>query len=190
MAYSAATGRRLWVSRYNGPGNGDDDASAVAVSPDGGTVFVTGRARPDRPVRLRHRGLQHRDGQAAVGQPVQRPRERRRQCAGGGGEPRRGHGVRDRGSDGPNGLTDYDGRLQHGHRQAVVGQPLRPSRPGNGVDDASAVAVSPDGRTVFVTGSSVGRANVDDYATVAYSAATGRRLWASRYGEAGATRWR
>ena len=45
VAYSAATGARLWVQRYNGPGNGDDDVSSVAVSPGGTRVFVTGASQ-------------------------------------------------------------------------------------------------------------------------------------------------
>ncbi len=53
--------------------------------------------------------------------------------------------------------------------------------PGNGTDLAGSVAVSPDGATVFVTGFSTGATSADDYATVAYAAATGARLWASRY---------
>src|SRR5262249_29457319 len=42
--------------------------------------------------------------------------------------------------------------------------------------NATSVAASPDGSRVFVTGSTS-----DDYATVAYDAATGQQLWDSRY---------
>ena len=42
VAYSASTGAQLWVKRYNGPGNKDDVASSVSVSPRADTVFVTG----------------------------------------------------------------------------------------------------------------------------------------------------
>ena len=40
LAYSAA-GPPLWTNLYNGPSNGDDRATAVAVDA-GGNVFVTG----------------------------------------------------------------------------------------------------------------------------------------------------
>ncbi len=42
IAYDSRTGTRLWVSRYNGPGNGTDEASAIAVNRNGNRVFVTG----------------------------------------------------------------------------------------------------------------------------------------------------
>ena len=42
LAYDAATGSRLWLRRYNGPGNGRDAGFAVGVAPDGTRVFATG----------------------------------------------------------------------------------------------------------------------------------------------------
>ena len=42
VAYNSGTGRELWVRRYNGPGNGDDWATTVAVNLFRTAVFVTG----------------------------------------------------------------------------------------------------------------------------------------------------
>jgi len=47
--------------------------------------------------------------------------------------------------------------------------------------NAQAVAVDPAGRRVFVTGYSPGPGSGTDYVTIAYNAATGARLWLSRY---------
>ena len=42
VAYDADSGSERWVARYNGPGDGQDTATALGVSPDGSEVFVTG----------------------------------------------------------------------------------------------------------------------------------------------------
>src|SRR5262249_46224743 len=41
VALDTATGTKRWVARYRGPYS-EDDAEAEAVTPDGGTVIVTG----------------------------------------------------------------------------------------------------------------------------------------------------
>jgi hypothetical protein len=46
-------------------------------------------------------------------------------------------------------------------------------------DGANAMGVSSDGSTVFVTGYNTGSNGSGDYATVAYDAATGAKLWSS-----------
>src|SRR5439155_706009 len=44
-----------------------------------------------------------------------------------------------------------------------------------------AIAVSPDGTRVYVTGVSYGAGTDTDYATIAYDAATGAKAWLRRY---------
>ncbi len=42
IAYNATTGAYRWSAAYNGPRNGNETATALAVSPDGTKAFVTG----------------------------------------------------------------------------------------------------------------------------------------------------
>jgi WD40 repeat protein len=51
---------------------------------------------------------------------------------------------------------------------------------GNSRDEVAALGLSPDGSTVFVTGTSGGPFDTD-YTIVAYAADTGRQLWTARY---------
>ena len=42
IAYDPATGSQGWAARHAGPGDGRDEASSLAVSPDGSRLFVAG----------------------------------------------------------------------------------------------------------------------------------------------------
>jgi DNA-binding beta-propeller fold protein YncE len=44
IEYTASTGLQQWITRYNGPGNGDDTARSITTSPDGTKVYVTGQS--------------------------------------------------------------------------------------------------------------------------------------------------
>jgi outer membrane protein assembly factor BamB len=133
VAYNAATGAQLWVKRYAGPGSGDDQAYSVAVSPSGGTVFVTGY------------------------------------------------------TDTTSTSAGYDYTTVA--YNAATGAQLwlaRYNGPAKSTSEAYAVAVSPSGSTVYVTGYSYGCiCGGEDYATVAYNAATGAQQWVQRYDGAG-----
>ena len=182
VAYSAATGARLWARRYNGPGNGDDQASSVAVSPGGARVFVTGTSE----------GVGHSAfGYATVAYDAATGAQlwvRRYNGPGNGSSAAfsvavspGGTRVFVTGSSQGTGSGQDSATVAY---SAATGAQLWAQRyngPANGGDYAVSVAVSPGGTRVFVTGGSQGSGSHYDYATVAYNAATGARLWAQRY---------
>jgi hypothetical protein len=132
LAYDASTGARLWARRYNGPGNDNDLAHSIVVSPDGTIAFVTGESW----------GIEGEIDYATFAYDV---------------------------STGAKlWLKRYDG-------------PVSPDPTDLRYDIAYSIAVSPDGTKVFVTGESPGVGTFSDYATIAYDASTGAKLWGSRY---------
>jgi PQQ-like domain len=182
VAYDASTGAKLWIKRYNGPENYSDAAYALGVSPDGSTVFVTGLSydrstdSPDYATVAYH---------ASTGTKLWTRRY-----------------------NGPPNSVDRANALavsSDGSTVFVTGKSLgwkteldyvtvayesstgaklwtqRYKGHGNADDRAHALGVSPDGSTVFVTGESTGSTSSYDYATVAYDAGTGARLWMKRY---------
>jgi hypothetical protein len=183
VAYAAATGKRLWVRRYNGPGNRNDTPAAIAVSPDGARVFVTGQSG-------RKSGSLGYDW-ATVGYSAATGKQlwvRRYSGSSAGFQTAVGLVV------GPGGTKVFvTGYVQDGTTRsdygtvaysASTGRQLWASRyngPANNDDTAVAIAMSRRGTAVFVTGRSWGGLSGNDYATVAYSAATGAQLWARRY---------
>ncbi len=118
----------MWEARFNGEMSMFDRVTSLALSPDGGTIFVTGE------------------------------------------------------SYGPGWNFDY---LTVAY-DAATGEPkwTNPARydgPWSDSDYATQLVVSPDGKTVFVTGTSIGYSAADyDYVTLAYDAETGAPIWESR----------
>jgi WD40 repeat protein len=126
VAYDPGSGARVWARRYAGAPNGYDFANAIAVSPDGSTVVVTG------------------------------------------------------GSSSRRSATDYV-TVAYRADTGATRWSKRYDGSGAAYDVANALAVSPDGARVYVTGESVGRGTAGDCATVAYAARDGAKLWSARY---------
>jgi len=181
LAYNASTGARLWARRYNGPGNGDDYVTALGMSPDGSTVFVTGYSNGQTS------GYDY--GTVAYSASAgTRLWVRRHNGPGNGGDIAYALGVSPDGSTVF--VTGYIGGQASGPDYGTVAYSTstgarlwarRYNGPGNGYDYASALGLSADGTTVFVTGVSTGLRSSADYATVAYNASTGGELWLRRY---------
>jgi hypothetical protein len=180
VAYDASTGTQLWVTRYKGPANGFDEATALRVSPDGSNVFVTGDSGGSTSI----------DDYATVAYKAGTGASlwvKRYNGPGNGDDGAHALGVSPDGSKvfvtGPSegSTSGYDYATVAYDASTGAGLWVRRyNGPGNGGDGAQALGVSPDGSSVFVTGASTG-SGFADYATVAYSASTGATLWVKRY---------
>ena len=184
VGYDAATGAQVWASRYNGPANGYDAANKLVVSPDGDTVYVTGSSRAgaaDDYTTIAYnaatgaqRWVSRYNGAASRGDIAYSV------AVSPGGETVYVTGA----SEGARSRDDY-ATVAYDAATGARRWVSRYNGRANGRDIAASVAVSSGGSTVYVTGLSRGASSGDDYATVAYNAATGARRWASRYNGTG-----
>jgi WD40 repeat protein len=167
-------GDELWVSRYDGPDGTDDTAVAVAASPDGARVFVAGSVNKADD-RTDFGALAY---DALTGDQLW--------------ETTLGTTENDYVSSiavSPQGERIYV--VGEGDRDyltvaldVATGAELWSSAYdfAGSTDAAYSVEVSPDGARLFVTGNSASTDRAGyDFATLAYEASTGERLWASRY---------
>jgi hypothetical protein len=182
VAYDAVTGTQLWVARYNSTFDDGDEGSSLAVSPDGSKVFVTGDSFDGTGtgyVDMVTVAYEASTGSQLWVAPY--------------ADPFGGDDVGYRIAAAPDGskvfVTGWTG-AQSGPDYGTVAYDASSGAqlwarsyngPGNSFDQALGMAGSPDGSRVFVTGWSTATNGYYDYATLAYDASTGSRLWLRRY---------
>lgn len=185
VAYDAATGASLWSRRYDE--GGAESALSVAVDPASRRFFITGDA-----------------SNAAGGRQVltiaydysattaTRRWLRRYQGPAGGDDVGYRVEVSPDGSsvfvsgDSYGGASGFN-YLTIGYDAATGGRRWVRTYDGGAGGDESSGGLSVSATTVFVTGASPRADGTDDYATVAYAAATGARQWVTRYDGPGHT---
>jgi hypothetical protein len=173
IKYAGATGAPIWTNRYNGPGNGDDKAAAVAVD-SGGNVFVTGSSAGA--AGLDYATIKY----ASAGAPAWTNRYNGPLNSddiatalvvdGGSNVIVTGY------SPGSGGYTNYL-TIKYSNAGGAIWT-NRYNGLGYGLNAATAVAVD-SSSNVVVTGYSLGAAGFD-YATIKYSGA-GAPTWTNRY---------
>jgi DNA-binding beta-propeller fold protein YncE len=178
VAYDAATGAQLWVTRA---GSGDG-AVSVAVNPRNGTVYVTGSLFFFKDPWDRYDTIAYNAAtgallwEAAYGGTSGITDDPTSMTVGPYGTVYvTGSTTTRKGSQSANYLT-----LVYNASGTLVWA-AHYNGPAHGADTAAAVAVTPNGQTVYVTGSSQGNGTGADYATIAYDTHTGAQLWVQRY---------
>ncbi|HEY1345630.1 MAG TPA: hypothetical protein VGF54_11625 [Streptosporangiaceae bacterium] len=175
VAYNTTTGVRIWASRYNGPGNGRDSASAVTVS-GSGRVLVTGSSYGGAATGSDYATV------AYAGASGTRAWVARYNGPGSRGDAAAAIAF----TSGQVAVTGTsDGGTATGSDYATVAYntttgariwasryngPGNPDFPGPSADTATAITITPNGATTFVTGSSSGITGSTrrDYLTLAY----------------------
>jgi WD40 repeat protein len=177
VAYDAATGVTLWSRRYSRPG--DDGAMALGVSPDGSKVFVTGLSEDPTSGYYDYATVAYDAATGTTLWATRYTRSRHDLPTSLGVSPDGSRVFVTGFSYGSTGVPDYATVAY----DASTGARLWSRRymGWGGYDRAVALGVSPDGSEVFVTGESEGSTDARDYATVAYDASTGAKLWVRRF---------
>ncbi len=174
-----SSGEEQWVARYNGPGNGNDYANAIAV--DGsGNIYVTGRSyNSDSDIEddwdyatVKYNSEGQEQWVARYDGPENSYDKATAIAVDGSGNVYvTGYS---KGSD-----TYYDYATVKYNSSGEEQWVARYNGPGNYYDYAHAIAIDGSGN-VYVTGESRGSGTFDDYATVKYNS-SGQEQWVARY---------
>ncbi|MBI5772128.1 MAG: SBBP repeat-containing protein [Verrucomicrobia bacterium] len=172
-----ADGTPAWTNRYNGPGNGDDTANALAVD-SAGNVFVTGESIGSGTAGSDYATIKY----LADGTPAWTNRYSGQTN---GGDLARALAVDSAGNVVVTGYSDRGDGTSNNYvtiKYLANGTPAWTNLyngPGNGYDNAYALAVDRAGN-VFVTGESIGGNSYVDCATIKYLA-DGTPVWTNIY---------
>jgi len=164
-----------WVRRYNGPGNGDDEATAIAVD-SGGSVYVTGSCF-DSTGYYDYCTIKYLpNGDTAWLRSYNGP--------GGFGDYAYGLAVDSSGnvyvtgeSNGPG--TSQDFATIKYYPDGDTAWVRRYNGPGNDNEEKPSLAIDNSGN-VYITGRSADVGSVSDYATIKYDS-LGNEVWVARY---------
>lgn len=186
VAYDASTGITLWSHRYNGPGDGEDKAVALDVSPDGAKVFVTGRSFVGSPSEVDYTTIAYETSTGAMlwlsryDGPFHRSYDS--PFALGVSPDGTKVFVTGAGRRGPEGTPDSDyATVAYDSSTGATFWARRYGALVGGQEWTRGLGVSPDGTKVFVTGHVLGAGGTYDYGTISYEAATGASLWVRTY---------
>jgi uncharacterized delta-60 repeat protein len=173
-----SSGAEQWVQRYNGPGNGDDNANSIAIDNSGNT-YVTGLIKEVGKYDLDYGTIKYNS--SGKEQWVQRY-----SAPGNVGDWALSIAVDGSGNvyvtgGSVGGETYFDYATVKYNSSGVEQWVSRYNEPGDGDDHARSIAVDGSGN-VYVTGRSrsMGSVTHDDYATIKYNS-SGVEQWVQRY---------
>lgn len=183
IAYDPRTGAQLWTAHYAGPAGTYAEPNDTKVSPDGRTLYVTGATAA---------GDTGNDAVTIAYDTATGKQKWESRYTGPAAFSAWSNGI----VVSPDGAHVYvtgmttlaeggiDDFFTASYDAVTGGQAWATTYDGTGkaTDDARMIDVTPDGKTVFVSGQSPGLPETGyDWGTVAYDTATGKQKWVARH---------